>query len=75
MSDNVYQPSHYTAGKVECIEAIESAVAKLDGFEGYCIGNAIKYLWRWKMKNGTEDLRKAAAFIEILLRHLQESGV
>ena len=72
--DPIHQPSHYTAGKVECIDAIESAVAKLDGFEGYCTGNAIKYLWRWKMKNGVEDLNKATAYIEILLHYLEGSN-
>ena len=61
--DNVYRPSHYNMGGVECIDAIEAAVTGLDGFEGFCIGNAIKYLWRWKYKGGLEDLKKAEFYI------------
>lgn len=34
---------------------------------GYCEGSAIKYLSRWKRKNGVEDLRKAIHFIELLI--------
>ena len=61
--DNVNHPSHYTMGGVECIDAIEAAVTGLDGFEAFCIGNAIKYLWRWKYKGGLEDLNKAEFYI------------
>lgn len=65
-TDNI-NPSHYRQGKVECIDAIESATTSLNGFEGYCTGNAIKYLWRWKQKNGIEDLRKAKWYLEKLI--------
>jgi hypothetical protein len=58
MSDNVNHPSHYTAGKIECIDAIEAATEDLTGFEGMLTGNTLKYLWRWKKKNGVEDLKK-----------------
>lgn len=34
---------------------------------GYLEGNAIKYLSRWKKKNGLEDLRKAQHYIEKLI--------
>jgi hypothetical protein len=67
MSDPVNHPSHYTSGKVECIDAIEAATASLVGVEAFCTGNAIKYLWRWKMKNGIEDLKKARWYIDRLL--------
>ena len=48
--DPVDRPQHYNEGKIECIDAIESACIGLDGFEGVCTGNAIKYMWRWKKK-------------------------
>ena len=35
-----------------------------------CTGNAIKYLWRWKQKNGVEDLRKAKWYISRLIENL-----
>jgi hypothetical protein len=66
-ADNVNHPSHYTAGKVECIDALEAATTGLGGIEAVCTANAIKYLWRWKQKNGHEDLRKARWYINRLL--------
>ena len=65
--DVVNHPSHYTAGKVECIDALEAATTGLQGIEAVCTANAIKYLWRWKQKNGQEDLRKARWYINRLL--------
>lgn len=65
--DVVNHPSHYTAGKVECIDALEAATEGLEGIEAVCTANAIKYLWRWKKKNGHEDLRKARWYINKLL--------
>ena len=60
----VNHPPHYTSGDVECIDAIKSCMAGLNGFEGFCIGNAIKYLWRWKQKGGVTDLEKAKWYID-----------
>ena len=67
MSDSVNHPPHYTAGKVECIDALEAATINLQGIEAVCTANAIKYLWRWKQKNGHEDLRKAVWYINKIL--------
>jgi hypothetical protein len=69
--DNVNHPKHYMqGGAVECIDAIEAAVQGLSGSEAYCIGNAIKYLWRWKFKGGAEDLKKAKWYIDRTLESL-----
>lgn len=73
MDDMVNHPSHYTQGGIECIDAIESAVGKLQGFEGYLTGNILKYLWRWKSKNGLEDLRKAQWYLDMLIREVEPS--
>lgn len=76
MSDNVNHPAHYTQGGVECIDAIEAAVTGLQGIEAVCTGNAIKYLWRWKQKNGVEDLEKARWYIDRLIeREALASGI
>ena len=64
--DNVNSPSHYQ-GKVECIDCIESATTGLNGIEAFCTGNAIKYLYRWKKKNGIEDLKKAKWYIDKII--------
>lgn len=60
-------PDHYKQGNVECIDALESATVNLKGIDAVCTANAIKYLWRWKEKNGTEDLKKAQWYIDRLL--------
>lgn len=70
LTDKVNHPTHYTAGKIECIDAIESATVNLTGIEAVCTGNAIKYLWRWKHKNGAEDLHKAKWYINRLIESL-----
>lgn len=59
MSDNINHPKHYTShpSGIECIQITEHM--------GFCIGNAIKYLWRADLKNDTiEDLKKAQWYIE-----------
>lgn len=40
----------------------------------YLEGNVIKYLCRWRSKNGIEDLRKAAHYIELLITLELEEG-
>lgn len=67
MSDPVNHPSHYTQGEIECIDAIKAATSGLMGEQAYCTAAAIKYLWRWKIKNGVEDLRKCRWYLERLI--------
>lgn len=72
--DNVNHPSHYTGGKIECIDALEAATVDLQGIEAVCTANAIKYLWRWKKKNGVEDLEKARWYINKLINREKLHG-
>lgn len=67
--DKVNHPSHYTSGGIECIDAIRESMTP-EEFQGYCKGNTIKYLWRWRQKGGVEDLEKA----DVYLRWLIESA-
>lgn len=69
MNDNINHPTHYTNGPIECIDAIESALGA-DGFISYCQGNVMKYMWRWRDKNGIEDLDKAIWYIERMKKTL-----
>jgi hypothetical protein len=59
MSDSVNHPSHYTdhPSGIECIQVTEHL--------SFCVGNAIKYLWRADLKHddAIEDLKKAAWYI------------
>jgi hypothetical protein len=59
-NDQVHHPHHYTAHKsgIECIEITEHL--------SFCLGNALKYLWRSGLKDGTPgsaDLQKAAWYL------------
>ena len=68
----VEHPPHYCAGGVECIDAIESAVTGLSGAEAVLTAQVIKYLWRWKKKNGVEDLEKARWYLDRLIQKVRE---
>jgi hypothetical protein len=62
--DPVNKPAHYTAGSIECIDAIQTALGN-EAFVAYCRGNAIKYLWRTGRKGpGPQDLLKAAWYCQ-----------
>jgi hypothetical protein len=65
-SDMVNSPAHYNQSGIECIDAIEAALGP-DGFKYYLQGNIMKYLWRYRYKNGTEDLKKAQWYTNKLI--------
>ena len=62
----VNHPPHYTGGNIECIDAIRSSMTDME-YQGYLRGNILKYLWRFRHKNGTEDLRKAQWYLDKLI--------
>ena len=64
-SDDVNHPPHYNASKIETIDMIESATEH--GFEYYLQGNIIKYMVRYRHKNGVEDLKKAQWYLNKLI--------
>lgn len=70
--DNVNHPAHYTRNGIECIDAIEAAVSDLNGTDAFLTGQIIKYVWRWKWKNGAEDLNKARWYLDRLIRKAQK---
>lgn len=53
---------HYTQGEIECIDAIRAALGP-EGFRIYCIGNVLKYTWRYPHKGGADDLSKATDYL------------
>jgi hypothetical protein len=61
MTDNIKEPKHYTQYKIEPIDFIISN--NLD----FCTGNIIKYVLRYNLKNGVEDLKKAKQYIDFLI--------
>ena len=70
MSDPVNKPVHYNVGGIEAIEAIMAATN--EQAEGYLQGNIMKYLWRYRYKNGLEDLQKAQWYLNKLIEVYQE---
>ena len=59
MTDPVNHPIHYTnhPSGVECIQITEHM--------GFCLGNAIKYIWRADLKGkDIEDLKKAIWYVQ-----------
>jgi hypothetical protein len=69
--DMVNNPMHYNAGNIECIDSIEAMLTK-EEFIGYLRGNSHKYRWRFRYKNGIEDLKKAEWYENKLLKVLEE---
>lgn len=60
----VYSPPHYTAGEIECIDALKAGLTE-EMFQGFCLGNAIKYIWRERGKGGDEDIQKAIWYLRM----------
>ncbi len=63
--DTVNHPPHYNKGGLEAIDYIEQQLE--DGFADYLEGNVLKYIHRWRYKNGIEDLRKAEWYLKKLI--------
>ena len=53
---------HYKAKGIQPIEYIHANDL------GYCEGNVVKYVTRWKDKGGEDDLRKAIHYLELLIQ-------
>ena len=67
MTDQVNHPDHYISNGMETIDVIEAFTSDLQGIEAFCTGNILKYICRWKSKNGIEDLEKAQWYIQKLI--------
>lgn len=68
--DVINHPSHYTKGRIECIDAIDSATVGKTGIEAVAVANVIKYLWRYEEKGGLESVRKAQWYLNRLIEEL-----
>jgi hypothetical protein len=69
--DMVNHPPHYNKAGIETIDAIQAMTG--DGFEFYLQGNIMKYLWRYRYKNGVEDLKKAEWYLSKLIEAVDVS--
>ena len=71
-NDLVNHPNHYTFGSIEAIDYIRDKMTP-DEFQGYCMGNILKYVSRHKHKNGVEDLKKAQVYLGWLIESEEEA--
>ena len=72
--DMVNHPKHYKAKNgMEVIDVIEAFTANLEGYEATHTGNVIKYICRWKEKNGLEDLKKAQWYLNRLIENIEKN--
>jgi hypothetical protein len=73
VDDSVNQPTHYTDGGIETIDFIRAKLSSV-AFEGYCVGNVIKYLSRYNKKtsNGLEDLQKAEVYLKWAIKEASD---
>ena len=69
-ADMVNNPPHYNQAGVECIVAIRAATD--EGYQYYLQGNIIKYLWRYRYKNGVQDLEKAKWYLDKLIEEIDD---
>jgi len=67
--DNINHPAHYTShpSGVECIQVTEHM--------NFCIGNAMKYLWRAGLKgDALEDLKKARWYVDREIKRIESAA-
>ena len=64
----VNHPQHYQSSTIECIDALRAQMTP-EEFRGFLKGNVLKYLWRERMKGGTESLEKAQWYLKELVDH------
>ena len=72
--DVVSKPEHYNTNLpegVEVIDIIKAQTASLSGMQAVAQANLIKYALRWQKKNGVEDLKKAAFYLDRLITEVE----
>lgn len=72
LKDNVNHPQHYTQGGIETIDYLQAKMTQ-EQFEGYLLGNILKYVSRYPHKNGIEDLKKAQWYLDKLVKVKEET--
>ncbi len=66
-----FNPNYYTSGGLEAIDVIRA----LDLMRGFCLGNAIKYIWRAGKKannDETDDIGKAMTYLAMYTDYLND---
>ena len=73
--DNVACQGHYTAHKIQPLDYISGLdLANASPGEAFCVGNIIKYVSRYRLKNGMQDLDKAKVYLDRLIAEFAKQG-
>jgi hypothetical protein len=72
--NEVNHPKHYCKGGIECIDVIKVCTEGLVGMEAVCTANIIKYIFRWKDKNGLTDVKKCKWYVERLIKEKENES-
>jgi hypothetical protein len=68
----VEHPNHYQSEKgIEVIDVMEAFTSDLTGIEAVDTANVLKYICRWKKKNGLQDLNKAMWYLKHLINYVE----
>ena len=72
--DNVNHPKHYEGStSLECIECMRLIFGDKAVFY-FCLCNAFKYMWRYKNKNGEEDVNKTRWYLDYVGHEIEVNG-
>ena len=72
MGDNVNHPDHYqNIAGIEAIDILNDVVKDLPGKQAAMLWNTLKYLLRFRKKNGVEDLKKARNYLQWLIDDME----
>lgn len=73
--DMVSHPPHYEGStSLECIECME-VIFGINAVCFFCLCNSFKYLWRYKNKNGEEDINKAKWYLDYVEKTVERATV
>lgn len=72
--DMVANPPHYAGStSLECIECMRVTFGAKAVYN-FCLCNSFKYLWRYKNKNGREDINKAGWYLNYVQHDIERDG-
>ena len=72
--DPVNHPPHYTTGGIETLDVIRAKMSS-DRFQGYLMGNVLKYLLRCEYKEKRiEDIKKAQFYLNVLIEEMDDNA-
>lgn len=72
MNNLIDNQKHYTInGEHEPIKVMKDTFTQ-EEFQGFLNGNVLKYMLRYKQKNGIEDLKKAQTYLTWLIDELED---